>query len=411
MKHLALIERQALALDAGFERAVMPRTRTYGDARSVVRQLDPDNPLFLFAAGALSSRVRAFLEGFPGETAYAVKANPGAHVLQGMVAAGIRTFDVASLDEIERVRAVLPGAVIHYHNPVKSRAEIRTAAIEHGVRRFVADCPEEIEKIASCLANHVAAGEIELAIRFRLPASGRAVHDFTSKFGATAAETSQLLVDVVARGYVPVLTFHPGSQCTEPAAWRRHIIAASEIARTARVELARLNVGGGFPDHYAGLEAPDLATIFNEIADATRTAFGARHAPHLECEPGRGLVASSSSLLARVKLVKQASGEVYLNDGIYGGLLEWSQAPSLRPAIQVIRAGRKLAGTTFAAVLYGPTCDPLDRLPATVALPRTIREGDHIELGPLGAYGAATSTRFNGYGAAAVVPVLRVLGA
>jgi ornithine decarboxylase len=37
-----------------------------------------------------------------------------------------------------------------------------------------------------------------------------------------------------------------------------------------------------------------------------------------------------------------------------------------------------------------------------------IRDEDHIEFGTLGAYGIATSTRFNGYGGHAVVAVVEV---
>jgi ornithine decarboxylase len=39
------------------------------------------------------------------------------------------------------------------------------------------------------------------------------------------------------------------------------------------------------------------------------------------------------------------------------------------------------------------------------ALPADIQAGDYIEIGMLGAYGAAMKTGFNGYGAAAVVTV------
>ncbi|MEZ5774492.1 MAG: hypothetical protein R3D33_07275 [Hyphomicrobiaceae bacterium] len=140
--------------------------------------------------------------------------------------------------------------------------------------------------------------------------------------------------------------------------------------------------------------------------------FAGPSRPHLECEPGRGLVAISTSLVARVKLVKRASGEVYLNDGIYGGLLEWSQARALRPAHRVMRVGGTApAGEVGQFTVYGPTCDPLDVLPGGLVLPVDIAEGDYVELGPLGAYGVATATRFNGYGAAETVEVDHVLGA
>jgi ornithine decarboxylase len=70
----------------------------------------------------------------------------------------------------------------------------------------------------------------EIAVRFRLAANGDSAHDFSSKFGATPEEAVELLRQVVAAGFIPVLTFHPGSQCLKPAAYARHIAEAARIA-------------------------------------------------------------------------------------------------------------------------------------------------------------------------------------
>ncbi len=55
--------------------------------------------------------------------------------------------------------------------------------------------------------------------------------------------------------------------------------------------------------------------------------------------------------------------------------------------------------------VYGPTCDPTDRMSSCLMLPADIRPGDYIEFGFMGAYGSATSTRFNGFNPAAYVHV------
>jgi ornithine decarboxylase len=121
--------------------------------------------------------------------------------------------------------------------------------------------------------------------------------------------------------------------------------------------------------------------------------------PALECEPGRALCAGSVSLLTKVKLVRRQTGDVFLNDGLYGGLMEVCQAPSLMPFYRVIRDGRVVETAAAEYTVYGPTCDPLDVLPGKLRLPADIREDDVIEFGGVGAYGTATATRFNGYGA------------
>jgi ornithine decarboxylase len=48
--------------------------------------------------------------------------------------------------------------------------------------------------------------------------------------------------------------------------------------------------------------------------------------------------------------------------------------------------------------LFGPTCDSADRMRGPFRLPADMREGDWIELGQLGAYGACLRTQFNGFG-------------
>jgi ornithine decarboxylase len=85
--------------------------------------------------------------------------------------------------------------------------------------------------------------------------------------------------------------------------------------------------------------------------------------------------------------------------------MEFMQVPELQPPFRVLRAGRLVEGETKPWKVFGPTCDPLDVLPHRLELPVDLRDDDFIEFGTLGAYGMATSTRFNGYGAHEVIPV------
>jgi ornithine decarboxylase len=403
MKNLALKTVDGLARELRV--AAMP----FANAADVAAQLAPEEPIFCFSADKLQARARRFLAGFPGEVAYAVKCNSGSHVLAALGQAGMTMFDVASVHEMRSVRESVPKAHFHYHNPVKSRREIADAFRIFGCKRFAADDAQEIAKIDEITGG---GASIEVAVRFRLPRlGGSSAHDFSTKFGATRDEAAVLLADIAARGMRPALTFHPGSQCVDPMAYVRHIEAAAKIAAAAGVKLAALNVGGGFPAHYKGSVLPPLETYFRAIEDTARREFGDAMPP-LECEPGRGIVAPSTSLLAGVKMAKPSRAEVFLNDGIYGALMEISQVPDIVPPHRVIRDGKVLEGVEMRDfTVYGPTCDPLDRLPVAFSLPCDIHEGDFIEFGSIGAYGAATATRFNGYEPAAVKPVTDTLGA
>ena len=111
------------------------------------------------------------------------------------------------------------------------------------------------------------------------------------------------------------------------------------------------------------------------------------------------------SLLTRIKLVCSDGDDIFINDGVYGGLMEFMQVPELQPPHRVIRDGEVLAGPTKPWKVFGPTCDPLDVLPHRLDLPVHIMDEDFIEFGTLGAYGIATSTMFNGYGGHRVIPV------
>ena len=221
---------------------------TFESAAAASLALKPDAPLFCFSAPQLQARAQIFLKGFPGNVTFAVKANSSSQVIRGLADAGITAWDVASVHEMAMVGKAAPNARFHYHNPVKSRREITDAFNLYKCRRYVVDCREELAKIAAIIGP---AKDIEIAVRFVLPRDrASSAHDFSTKFGAPDHICVELLKQVVALGYTPLLTFHPGSQATDPNTYVRHIEAAARIARTADVEISMLNVGGGFPANY-----------------------------------------------------------------------------------------------------------------------------------------------------------------
>ncbi|HVY86566.1 MAG TPA: type III PLP-dependent enzyme, partial [Caulobacterales bacterium] len=113
----------------------------------------------------------------------------------------------------------------------------------------------------------------------------------------------------------------------------------------------------------------------------------------LWAEPGRALVAEAGSIVARVDLRK--GDALYLNDGSYGNLFDATHSNWPYP-VKLLRDGASSELAPFR--FFGPTCDSIDAAAGTFALPADIREGDLIEIGQLGAYGATMATRFNGFG-------------
>ena len=86
----------------------------------------PERPVLALRPHAAQRAARWLIDNFPGRVLYAAKANDARPIIDALVDAGIRAFDVASLVEIERV-AGIPGAELFFMNPVKSRGSIARA--------------------------------------------------------------------------------------------------------------------------------------------------------------------------------------------------------------------------------------------------------------------------------------------
>ncbi len=374
----------------------------WANPSEIIRVRQPDHPVLVFAPTILQSTARRFIKGFPGLVTYAVKSNPDEMVIQNLVAAGVRGFDVASPYEIDLIRRLAPGAALHYHNPVRGRDEI-AHAVAADVKTWSVDSVSELEK----LIEMVPAEGCEISVRFKLPVQG-AAYNFGAKFGATAELAAQLLRRADAAGFIASLTFHPGTQCVDPMAWDAYIRTAAAICAEAGVRAARLNVGGGFPSHRNIGPAPVLEDIFALIGRVTAEAFG-EDRPALVCEPGRGLVGDAFTHITRVKALRDGA-HVFLNDGVYGGLAELPLVGNIDRVDAFSPEGQQRTGAAVARVVFGPTCDSVDRLPGELGLASDLQEGDFVVFQGMGAYSSATNTRFNGFGAMEIVTALSLRG-
>ena len=358
----------------------------------------PENPVLFFAPSQLQAMARKFIDSFPGMVTYAVKSNPMEEVIENLCAAGLRGFDVASPFEMRLIKRLAPDAALHYNNPVRSLAEIKVA-VDLGVKSYSVDSASELAKLIA----HVPAEGTEITVRFKLPVGG-AAYNFGAKFGATAELAVDLLKTVAEAGFVPSITFHPGTQCTEPAAWESYIRTAADIANEAGVTIARLNVGGGFPSHRLNAVTPDLDAIFEMIDRVATESFGDNR-PLLVCEPGRGLCGDAFSVATRVKALRDDT-HVFLNDGVYGSLTELPMIGVIDRTEVKSPTGQLRTGELIPRIVFGPTCDSVDRLPGELMLADDLAEGDFVVFHGMGAYSTVTNTRFNGFGELGVETVL-----
>jgi ornithine decarboxylase len=358
----------------------------------------PENPVLFFAPSAAQAAARRFIDGFPGMVTYAVKSNPGEEMIENLAAAGVRGFDCASPFEIDLIRRLVPDAAIHYNNPVRARHEI-AHAVTRGVKSYSVDSKSELQK----LIEMVPVEGTEISVRFKLPVAG-AAYNFGAKFGATVELATELLKTVAEAGFIPSITFHPGTQCIDPHAWESYIREAANIAKAAGVKIARLNVGGGFPSHRLAAVVPQLEETFQLIDRVTTEAFGADR-PALVCEPGRALCGDAFALAARVKALRDGT-HVFLNDGVYGALTELPMIGVIDRIEVLSPTGEKRTGEAIPRIVFGPTCDSVDRLPGEIPLPADLQEGDFVVWQGMGSYSTVTNTRFNGFGELQMATVL-----
>ncbi len=360
----------------------------------------PVQPVTLTRPHAARRAARFFVENFPGRSIYAVKANPSPDLIELLWDSGITHYDVASIAEVRLVAGLLPRATLCFMHPVKAEEAIAEAYRVHGVRTFSLDTMEELDKIVRATSGPGGvATDLTLCVRVRV-SSEHSKLSLASKFGALPGELRELLVATRQVADALGICFHVGSQAMTPAAYSEAIARVRAAIVEAAVTVDVVDVGGGFPSSYPGMEPPPLEVFFDVIHRAFED-LPVSYSAELWCEPGRALCAEYSSLIVRVE--KRRGDELYINDGAYGALFDAAHI-GWRFPVELLREGMSRA-KFLPFSFYGPTCDDMDHMAGPFLLPADTEAGDYIEIGMLGAYGCAMRTGFNGFGSVDTVEV------
>lgn len=373
----------------------------YPSVAAVIDKLRPTLPVYALFPPAFRSAVQTFIDGFPGETMFAVKANHADPVLDHLYGAGIKHFDVASLAEVRLIRERFADAKLSFMAPVRIRGAAGEAFRTFAVRNFALDSEDELAVILSETGannDRSIAAQLTLYVRLHVPADG-ALLELSSKFGTSITQAAELLRLIAASGAKPGLTFHVGSQCLHPHSYQAALKRCGDAIKQSGVTLAALDVGGGFPGYYLNVTVPPLEEYFAAIKDGV-AALKLPEGCAIYCEPGRALAADGLSVITQVLLRRDHT--IYINDGIYGSLNEYAlQNWPVRYPLRVYAESqgriieKKSRIASFKA--FGPTCDTLDVLHYLIELPDNVAAGDWIEFQQLGAYSCALRTGFNGF--------------
>ncbi|MGB9376423.1 MAG: type III PLP-dependent enzyme [Mycobacteriales bacterium] len=356
--------------------------------------VDVDAAFLAVDLGNVRRRYRELYIAFRGriEVRYAMKCNSDPKVLTTLAEQG-SGFEIASMPELTALQALgIDTSSVVYSNPIKPPDHVGRS-YEAGVRSFAVDCLGEVEKIAK-----FAPGSNVFA-RVRVDDT-RSLFPLSAKFGLPIEETADLMLAARDRGLVPSgLTFHVGSQCTDASAWARAIDSLAPVIAELSAQgvvLSMLDIGGGFPAHY-GPPVPELPEI------AARTLEALDRLPYqpaeIICEPGRAIVAESAVLATTVIGRERRLGRewIYLDVGAYNGLMEAAQTHGTwRFPLQTWR-GADPDVPHVACTVTGPTCDSSDTLLNDVDLPCDLAIGDRVYIGTAGAYSLCYASSFNGF--------------
>ena len=351
------------------------------------------SPLLVLDCEQVRRQYHALKSALPGvDLHYALKPLPHAAVVSCLRDEGA-FFDLATTGEVELVKAqgVAPERCIHTH-PIKRDSDIRDA-LRFGVTTFVADNPDEIRKFV----RYRKRAELLLRVSFRSP---DAVVDLSRKFGCEAGAVLGL-IEMARRLGVRVrgLSFHVGSQATDPAKYVEAIHACTNLMAEALLAglpaLDVLDIGGGFPVAYS-----EAVPAIDDFCRPIREAL-ARLPQHVRviAEPGRFIAAAAAIAVSSVMGKAKRDGRwwYYLDDGLYGSysgqLFDHAKYP--------VTALRESA-EAFESVLAGPTCDSIDVIDDGILLPE-LEVGDLVVGRMMGAYTWASATDFNFFKRAKVV--------
>lgn len=364
---------------------------------------------------------------------YAVKCNPEPMVLQLLAALGTG-FDCASNGEIQKVldMGLSPSRII-YANPCKASSFVRRAATQQvGLTTF--DNLDELDKMKRFHPN------CKLVVRV-LTDDSKSVCQLGIKFGAPLkdvpgllARAKELELDVVG------VSFHVGSGCYDPEAFRDAVIRARtafDMGEALGYQFDLLDIGGGFEhdnfDQIAAVLRTALAECFpdEQFAPGGTKVAGLPHGLRIIAEPGRYFVQRAFSLATNIIARRVSSDEdvsregaeakpeamYYQNDGTYGAfnciMFDHQQVEPKVLSLNGTFAYRDdLAAPGVApdsplndlrpCSVWGPTCDSIDCILRLTHLPRQLNVGDWLVYENMGAYTLCAASNFNGLEASQV---------
>jgi len=383
---------------------------------------DFGTPAYVVDEDDFRTRARAFRDAFAGyDVFYAGKAFLCRAVAGWVIEEGLN-LDVCTGGELAvAVRAGVPGHRIGFHGNNKSDAEL-IRALEVGVGRIIVDSFDEIARLSELASRRGARGSVLVRVTAGVEAH---THEYIAtahedqKFGFSISEGDAL--EAVRRvAEAPALQLlglhsHIGSQIFDTSGFevaaRRVLALQLRVRDEFGIELAELNLGGGFGIAYTTQDDPQppqaLADSILDIVTHECRALGLA-APHLSVEPGRAIAGPSTFTLYEVGTVKRVlldAGTSRLYVSVDGGMSDNIRTALYGADYSCTLASRRSTAAVTLGRVVGKHCEAGDVVVNHEFVAADIGPGDLLAVPGTGAYCRSMASNYNHLPRPAVVAV------
>ena len=368
--------------------------------------IDVGTPTYVYGMAYVEERVRELQQGLsprPHLVCYAVKANSSQALLRQLTTWGVGA-DIVSGGELKRVLAVGMDPHKIVFSGVGKRDDEIDAALAAGLRSINIESLEELERVAARAKTTATVAPVSLRIN---PDVDSQTHPYLatgleeSKFGVSMTEGVALAERARSLGSIELvgLACHIGSQIVEEqpflAALARMCLLIGQLA-AKDMRIRQLDVGGGLGIAYRPGERP---------ADGRAWAAAIAHATadleaEIVIEPGRYLVGNAGVLLTRVIGRKETQHKRFvIVDAAMNDLLR----PALYDAHHTIVSvepppptplGSGSVREIVSVDVVGPVCECGDFLAQGRRMPWP-ESGEVLAVLSAGAYGMTMASNYN----------------
>ena len=315
--------------------------------------------------------------------------------------------DVASGGELyTAMHAKVDPNGVYFHGNNKTDAELNLA-LSHNIHAVVVDNLDEIDAL-DALAK--ATGKTQGILLRVNPGVEAHTHEYIqtakvdSKFGFLIADGTALKAVKVASTKKNLkllgLHCHIGSQIFDTKAFALAVDKMTDfivqIKKTLKIEVAELNMGGGFGIKYTDDDKPLPASSFVEvIATKLNECIKSKGiiAPRLILEPGRSIVGEAGITLYTVGTIKTIpSIRTYV--AVDGGMFDNPRHALYQAKYDACIANKYAQPKTDIVSIAGKCCESGDIVASNVKIQKPSR-GDILAVFSTGAYNYSMASNYN----------------